>query len=162
VANVTVKLITSGTVAGSTFFNGLAFSSAGEAYITNTTNPNLSRVNNDYSLTIEGSVTGGAVGDMTSCAFPANPLSALEFADAPDSYGTLQASNGARHALSFYDADTHTAKLMLGSLIDPELNGVPATARAAATGDDLAGIDDEDAITTFPVLNTGVSSYTSH
>jgi hypothetical protein len=49
---------------------------------------------------------------------------------------------------------------MLGSLLDVELNGVPATAGATATGDDQAGVDDEDAITTFPVLNTGVSSYT--
>jgi hypothetical protein len=160
-ASLTAVVVATVTGGFSLQANGIAFSSTGEVFIT-TSNGNLFRLNNDFSITDIGAVTGatGGPGDLAGCAFPLTPLSALEFGDAPDSYGTLQASSGARHALSFYDGDLHTSKLMLGSLLDVELNGVPATAGATATGDDQAGVDDEDAITTFPVLNTGVSSYT--
>ena len=59
-----------------------------------------------------------------------------DFGDAPDSYGTLAASNGARHTVS--------STLKLGSTVDLELNGQPA---ANAQGDDGVGNDDEDGVT---------------
>jgi len=66
----------------------------------------------------------------------------IDFGDAPDTYGTLLASNGARHAVPDLDAGTHTAPLMLGATIDTEADGLPS---AGADGDDLNGTDDEDA-----------------
>ncbi len=72
-----------------------------------------------------------------------------DFGDAPDSYGTLIASDGARHQLQ--------GGLYLGSCVDAEADGLPA---ATADGDDLnTGVgllgscasagDDEDGVT-FP------------
>lgn len=67
-----------------------------------------------------------------------------DFGDAPDSYGTTVGSNGARHRLG--------SGLYLGQSVDAELNGRPG---ATATGDDLAGIDDEDGITFVDALVPG-------
>ena len=58
-----------------------------------------------------------------------------DFGDAPDSFATLLASNGARHGV---DAD-----LTLGATSDAETDGVPG---ATAAGDDTAGSDDEDGV----------------
>ncbi|MFO0972916.1 MAG: GEVED domain-containing protein [Phycisphaerae bacterium] len=58
-----------------------------------------------------------------------------DFGDAPDPpYPTLLASNGPHHTVG---------NLFLGVLVDPELNGQP---NANATGDDLAGLPDEDGV----------------
>ena len=65
-----------------------------------------------------------------------------DFGDAPDTYGTLLASNGARHVLAGYDAASQTAPLMLGTRVDRDSDGFPGP---GADGDDLNGIDDEDA-----------------
>ncbi|WP_436714795.1 tandem-95 repeat protein [Roseiconus lacunae] len=60
----------------------------------------------------------------------------IDFGDAPDSYGTLLASNGARHTIS----DSRTPRL--GVEIDGEPNGVPSF---DAMADDFSGdFDDED------------------
>jgi hypothetical protein len=59
----------------------------------------------------------------------------LDFGDAPDSYGTLLFSNGARHILS---------PLWMGPLIDPEPDGQPVP---PGLGDDLNGLADEDGVT---------------
>lgn len=81
---------------------------------------------------------------------------AVDYGDLPDTYATLAASNGASHAITAYNATAHTSSLMLGSQIDSDADGTPNT---VATGDDLAEIDDEDAITRFPVLVPGSTSY---
>jgi hypothetical protein len=63
----------------------------------------------------------------------------FDFGDAPDSYGTVLASSGARHTLVPLGP-------RLGELVDADSDGVPG---AAATGDDLApesGPDDEDGL----------------
>jgi uncharacterized repeat protein (TIGR01451 family) len=78
---------------------------------------------------------------------------AYDFGDAPDSYGTLLASNGARHGLSLY------RPLYLGAVAsDADSNGQPT---ANADGDDLNGSapDDEESLTSLPALITGGSSY---
>jgi hypothetical protein len=70
----------------------------------------------------------------------------LDFGDAPNSYGTLLASNGARH---------HISTLFLGAGVDPELDGKP---NATATGDDNSGIDDEDGVTLPSFLVRGMEA----
>jgi hypothetical protein len=65
-----------------------------------------------------------------------------DFGDAPASYGTLWANDGARHVIS--------GGLYLGSSIDEEFEGQP---HAAARGDDNDRLADEDGVT-FPVRLT--------
>ncbi|MCL6501490.1 MAG: DUF4214 domain-containing protein [Pirellulales bacterium] len=61
----------------------------------------------------------------------------LDFGDAPDSYGTLLASNGARHEVRPGE------ELFLGALIDVESDGQPTP---DARGDDANGAADEDGV----------------
>ncbi|MBU2501220.1 T9SS type A sorting domain-containing protein [bacterium] len=69
----------------------------------------------------------------------------LDFGDAPDTgYRTLLASNGPRHLI--------VPGFHLGALIDGEPDGQP---NAAATGDDLANLDDEDGVVFTSVLKPG-------
>ena len=62
----------------------------------------------------------------------------LDFGDAPDSYGTLLASQGARHALASFDSPR------LGANVESSIDGHPSV---DADGDDLENIDDEDGVT---------------
>ena len=64
-------------------------------------------------------------------------LTALDYGDLPDSYGTLLASDGARHIVPAMPT------LYLGSGIDAENDGAPT---ANAAGDDTAYTDDEDGV----------------
>ena len=62
-------------------------------------------------------------------------IAKLDFGDAPDpTYPTLLGNNGARHVVG---------GLYLGAGVDAEADGQPDT---TATGDDLAGTDDEDGV----------------
>jgi hypothetical protein len=81
---------------------------------------------------------------------------ALDYGDLPNGYATSSASNGPSHAITAYNATTHTSSLMLGSQIDAEADGV---AGAVADGDNIAGVNDEDAITQFPTLAIGQTTY---
>jgi uncharacterized repeat protein (TIGR01451 family) len=74
-----------------------------------------------------------------------------DYGDAAASYGTLTSANGPRHAIAGYDIVTGAGSLMLGTRIDPELDGVPS---AAADADDTASADDEDGVV-FPPLSPG-------
>lgn len=67
----------------------------------------------------------------------------LDFGDAPDTYKTLLAGGGAYHK---------AGPLTLGASVDVESDGVPGP---DATGDDLAGSDDEDGIVSSLNLTTG-------
>ncbi|MBX3434587.1 MAG: S8 family serine peptidase [Pirellulales bacterium] len=72
----------------------------------------------------------------------------MDFGDLPAIYGmTTLAQNGARHLKGNY---------YLGALIDAESDGQPSL---AATGDDLAGFDDDDGITIAPLV-AGVNTMT--
>ena len=73
-------------------------------------------------------------------------FSTIDYGDAPDpSYPTLLVSNGARHVIA--------GGLFLGAAIDADLNGQP---NATATGDDTAGVpDDEDGVVFTSSLVTG-------
>jgi len=60
----------------------------------------------------------------------------LDFGDAPDpTYPTLAASDGARHQI--------VQGVLMGAAIDADFDGQP---NANASGDDLAGVDDEDGV----------------
>ncbi len=72
------------------------------------------------------------------------PTDEYDFGDAPDpTYPTLLAI-GARHIIDY--------QIFMGTSIDAELDGQPD---AAATGDDLAGIDDEDGVNFLNPLYIG-------
>ena len=86
-------------------------------------------------LSYNGLANDGEVEDYQVTILDAGTL--LDWGDAPDGpYPTLAASNGAAHIVS--------DKLMLGTEPDAELDGQPT---AAANGDDLANLDDEDGVT---------------
>jgi uncharacterized repeat protein (TIGR01451 family) len=70
----------------------------------------------------------------------------FDFGDAPDSYGTLLADDGARHAVG---------GPLLGSQVEPDSDGQP---NDTATGDDNDGIDDEDGVTFTSLLVQGQSA----
>ncbi|QHS11146.1 NHL repeat-containing protein [Sinimarinibacterium sp. NLF-5-8] len=72
-----------------------------------------------------------------------SPL-AMDYGDAPDTYKTLFANDGARHRLR---------ALMLGTKIDVENDGQP---NDFATGDDLVG-NDEDGVTFSSPLTLGTT-----
>ena len=91
-------------------------------------------------------IGAGVVCTFTNAAIPPPGDSG----DAPNTYGTLNASTGARHEVPNYNGGNNTAPLMLGAKIDVEADGA---AGVNATGDDAAGVDDEDGV----VFNTDVS-----
>ena len=68
----------------------------------------------------------------------------LDYGDAPDSYTTLLASNGARH---YRNGTTY-----LGTLVDTENDGQPSV---NADGDDLLSSDDEDGVTFMWPVSAG-------
>ena len=75
------------------------------------------------------------------------PPAGLDFGDAPNSYGTLLASNGARHTIG-------------GPFLGPVGPDVEADASPPldGTGDDTVGVDDEDGISFNPPLTPGVGA----
>jgi hypothetical protein len=68
-----------------------------------------------------------------------------DFGDAPDSYGTLSATIGARHTI--------TPLHQLGLTVDGEPDGQPS---GNADGDDLNSLDDEDGVVLQPILVPGI------
>ena len=82
-----------------------------------------------------GAATAGEVEDHF-----ASVVAGTDYGDAPDTYGTLSGSNGPVHT---------TTGPRLGALRDDEVNATP---NAAATGDDTAGVDDEDGVEFNPAL----------
>jgi len=75
----------------------------------------------------------------------------VDFGDAPNSYGTTLASNGARHSIPNYNAAAKTATLMLGSRISADNDGQPDANAALDTYDD--GLDP-----TSLILTTGATT----
>lgn len=69
-------------------------------------------------------------------------LPPLDFGDAPDSYGTLLASNGPRHAIS---------QLFLGPAIDADPDGQP-TANADGDDTDFDGADEDGVVFLDPFV----------
>lgn len=88
--------------------------------------------------------------DGFRCNFePQVPLH--DFGDAPDSYDTLEASNGPRHDLQQF------AKIRMGTFVHQETDGIPGI---DATGDDSdTGGDDEDGVVSLSTLRTTTTDY---
>jgi hypothetical protein len=67
-----------------------------------------------------------------------------DFGDAPDVYGTLESSNGPKHIAR--------KDYCLGAQVDAESDGQPS---GDATGDDVAGVNDDDGVTWLTPLARG-------
>lgn len=109
----------------------------------------------DCSIEYESDCTAPSVwlGSGTTCASCTEDVqatSAVDFGDAPDSYATRLASNGARHIIS--------TGVYLGAKVDNETEGKPT---AAANGDDTAGSDDEDGVQFAGSLEPGKTASVS-
>jgi hypothetical protein len=79
---------------------------------------------------------------------------ALDYGDNPDSYGTTNAANGARHVLSVGQTAA-TPALYLGAKVDTESDGQPS---AGANGDNLNNLNDEDGIQFLTPIQAGQST----
>ncbi|MDH5821962.1 DUF11 domain-containing protein [Luteimonas sp. RD2P54] len=90
----------------------------------------------------------GGPGDAARVGGPALADCFYDWGDAPDSYGTLLASNGARHAI------VAGSPYLGADLPDFEVDGQSS---AGASGDDLTGVDDEDGVL-VPALLIGMSA----
>jgi len=101
------------------------------------------RISSAGGLAANGVAADGEVEDATVV------VRGLDFGDAADpAYPTLLASNGARHVVV-------PGAPFLGATVDTEANGQPSV---GATGDDIAGTDDEDGVTFTSPLIRGQSA----
>ncbi len=100
----------------------------------------VSKINVYYIVRVEDEA--GYESDNSNLAAVAGP--AMDFGDAPDTYQTLLASDGARHII---DGVTY-----LGNLIDAEPDGLPTP---GADGDDLDNLADEDGVVFLTPLVAG-------
>ena len=94
------------------------------------------RFSTQQNLSYTGLASDGEVEDYQVTIQPAD---AMDYGDAPDSYRTLAASNGARHGST-------GPNVFMGNLRDLEMNGQPTV---NAMGDDinpLGAPDDEDGV----------------
>lgn len=71
-------------------------------------------------------------------------LPSQDFGDAPSSYGTTIAADGARHGI--------TSGLTIGAQVDREGDGIPTS---NANGDDTTNLDDEDGVRLLTPLGPG-------
>lgn len=100
---------------------------------------------NRFLVVWEGTETGAGFGNSDQEIF-GQRFEVGDFGDAPNSYSTLQTSDGAWHRLG--------TPLFLGAGVDGDGDGAPS---ANATGDDVRGNDDEDGVT-LEALIPGSSS----
>jgi hypothetical protein len=84
------------------------------------------------------------LGAGTSCAACGQTSQTMDFGDAPDTYKTYLASDGARHVVS--------PGIRLGNRIDAEADGQP---NYSATGDDTHNESDEDGVIFTSPLTPG-------
>jgi uncharacterized repeat protein (TIGR01451 family) len=96
------------------------------------------RVSTAGGLAATGHAPDGEVEDYAVTVLPP-----YDFGDAPDTYGTTLGASGASHV---------TGAIRLGATVDGESDGAPS---AAANGDDLAGVDDEDGVTLPATVRLG-------
>ena len=80
--------------------------------------------------------------------FSTGTFSGFDYADAPDTYGTLTSNAGPSHGVD--------AGIFMGTIPDAEVTGIPTV---GADGDDLDNTDDEDGIASFPVLLSNATTY---
>jgi len=105
------------------------------------------RFSTTTNLSFTGAASDGEVEDYLIEILNSIPTG-LDFGDAPVSYQTLLANNGARHQI--------VPSVYLGSLIDAETDGQPCP---MALGDDLNNLDDEDGVAVQNTLLAGPGGY---
>jgi hypothetical protein len=134
-------------------YGGVYFDAAGNFYVSENGSGTIYRILrpdlNTTTATLYSDGPASSLNDGVRCVTA--PIS-IDFGDAPNSYKTTLASGGPFH-------ETRVG-LTLGSSVDAEIDGVPAAGAADANGDDLAGTDDENGITSFPSLGICNNSYT--
>lgn len=81
--------------------------------------------------------------------FSTSAFSGFDYGDAPDSYGTLTSNGGPNHGVD-------NTIFMGAATPDSEITGLPSV---NADGDDLDNVDDEDGVSSFPVLLSNATSY---
>lgn len=128
---------------------GLVFGPDGHLYVASSTTGSVLRydgfVTNTASLTSLDQTDTNPLNDRARQGVDGEKL---DFGDAPDpGYPTLVANDGARHV--------GVSSVFLGTRWDGETDGQPD---AAATGDDLAGHDDDDGVTFTTPLAVGQSA----
>jgi LruC domain-containing protein len=127
-------------ITGSTNFTFGAqfFDPQGNLYLSNNGTGNVYKLNVEQSSPQAELFSYGpssTSNDGARCALAEVPVGdAVDFGDAPASYGTLMADNGARHGI--------IESLTLGILNDNEADGSPAP----LSDDSSDGIDDEDGV----------------
>lgn len=131
-----VNLGTVITSSGSNFiFGAQFFDPDGNLYVSNNSNGNIYKVNVDETSPTAVLFAYGpssSSNDGARCALAEVTVGdSVDFGDAPDSYGTVLDSNGARHTI--------TDNLYLGALIDNESDGY-----AAPLSDDASDNSDDD------------------
>ncbi|WP_234400144.1 DUF6923 family protein [Shewanella marina] len=120
-------------------FGAQFYDASGNFYMSNNTSGSIYKVKVSEATSAELFSYGpsSSSNDGARCALAAIPVGDnIDFGDAPDSYGTLMDSNGARHSI--------TENFRLGLLIDNESDG-----QAYPLSDDASdNNDDDDGITT--------------
>lgn len=122
-------------------FGAQFFDPNGSLYLSNNKDGKIYKLNvNDATPSADIFAYGpsSSSNDGARCALAEVPVGDnVDFGDAPDSYGTYMASNGARHSIidDFY----------LGASVDSEANGYPLP----LSDDSSDGNDDEDGVS-FP------------
>jgi len=118
------------------------------------TNANLADVDSatNSSFGADDKADGIIDDDETTEAITITEPVLEDYGDAPDSYGTTDASGGAKHSVS--------NDIYLGATKpDPDADGVPGL--AANSDDTNAGGDDEDGVATLPILSHLDNSYST-
>ncbi|MDR8524573.1 LruC domain-containing protein [Shewanella fidelis] len=126
------------STSGNFIFGAQFFDPDGNLYVSNNSNGNIYKVNVDSaspSAVLFAYGPSSSSNDGARCALAEVVVGdTVDFGDAPDTYGTLLASNGARHTIS--------NNLYLGSSVDNESDGY-----ASPLSDDASdNADDEDGI----------------
>lgn len=119
---------------GGNSFGAVYSDAAGFLYAADNDSGNIYRINVQAATAdLFASGPPSSTNDGGRC-FAAEVL--IDFGDAPDSYGTLLASDGARHGILDYDAGSNTSPLMLGARISPSNDGQPSPAADAGAFED--------------------------
>jgi LruC domain-containing protein len=133
-------------------FGAAYFDSAGYLYFLRNNDGNIYRTD----ITDPNNITGASVyfakasasnsNDGARCSEAAVVSTSTDFGDAPESYGTSLAVNGARHLIDY-------SNYILGDLVDAE-----ADANVSPSTDDADNIADEDGILFQTSLITGLDA----
>jgi len=138
-----------GNVGVSGTFGAAYFDVTGTLYVSRNNDGNIYRMNvNEPAPQAELFAFGPASGNNDGARCALAPItsaeaSAIDFGDAPESYGTYLTDNGARH-------DQTNSTLYLGKQVDTE-----ADAWVSPQSDDNAGLNDDDGVAFVTGIDVG-------